>query len=197
LDGRIDVQINDLPNGLRATTGTILPGHNSVVLTLSASDNVSVNEPVPLRVSGRAEINGREVIRNAVADEPISLISVSSSPDLYITSVEPQELTLEPGGRVRGSVKIKRANGFEGRVPVSVQNLPFLLGVPDIGLNGILITEKEEGRDFYIDADPRTEPLEQTIYVTGRVETNSEVASDHASVPIKLKVVPKRAVATR
>lgn len=196
-DGRIDVQITDLPDGLRATTGTILPGHNSVVLTLSASDNVSLNEPVALRVRGRAEVNGREVIRNAVADEPISLISVSTSPDLYITSVEPQELTVEPGGRVRVSVKIKRANGFEGRVPISVQNLPFLLGVPDIGLNGILITEKEEGRDFYIVADPRTEPLEQTIYVTGRVETNSSVASEHASVPIKLKVVPKRSVATR
>ena len=42
------------------------------------------------------------------------------------------------------SVRIKRSNGFEGRIPISVQKLPFDLSVPDIGLNGILIDEKEE-----------------------------------------------------
>ena len=50
---------------------------------------------------------------------------------------------LAPGGRAKVTAKIARANGFAGRVPLSVNNLPFGMTVPDIGLNGILITEEQ------------------------------------------------------
>jgi hypothetical protein len=46
-------------------------------------------------------------------------------------------------------------------------------------------------------ADPRAEPQEVTLYVTGRVECNSMLPTDHASLPIRLKVTPKRTAATR
>lgn len=196
-DGVIDVRVKDLPPGIQGTPGTILPGQNAVTITISASDSVNLPEPVPLNVVGQARINGREVVRKAEPDESISVISVTSPPDLYVTAVDPQVVEVEPGGRVKVTVKIKRSNGFTGRVPISVQNLPSLLTVPDIGLNGILITEEEEMRDFYVVADPRAEPLEQVIIVSGRVEVNSPLPSDHSSVPIKLKVVPKRGVASR
>ena len=97
-----------------------------------------------------------------------------------------------PGFSRTISVTIERANGFAGRVPLSVNNLPFRITVPDIGLNGILITEEQTSRSFEIVADERAEPAEQTLYVTARVETNGGTASDHSSVPIKIRIVGRQ-----
>ena len=41
---------------------------------------------------------------------------------------------------------IERHNGFTGRVPISVMNLPHGVRVDDIGLNGVMITEHETTR---------------------------------------------------
>ena len=68
-------------------------------------------------------------------------------------------------------------------------NLPLLLTVPDIGLNGILITPQQDSREFTIVADPQAGPLEQTLYVTARGEVNSGEPVDQASTPITLRVV--------
>jgi hypothetical protein len=86
---------------------------------------------------------------------------------------------------------VDRANGFTGRVPVEVMNLPFRLSVPDVGLNGVLITEDQTSRTFSIVADPQAEAVEQQIVIAGRVETNSSVSSLYAAAPIKLRVVRK------
>lgn len=199
-DDRIDVRMTDLPQGLEATSGAILPGEDSVVLTLSAPNNAILSDPIPLRVVGKAQINGREVSHYVNLEEmegPVSRIALSSPPELYVASVEPQQIQIEPGGQAKVTVKIQRTNGFAGRVPLSVRNLPFLTTVPNIGLNGILITEQEDSRSFYIHADPKAEPCEQTLYVTGRVETNSSLPTDQASVPIRLKILPKQARASR
>lgn len=195
-DGPVDIEVAGLPAGLRATAGTVRPGSSSVVLTLSAAENMRLDEPVPFKVVGRARIGGR-MVEHDNAEAPLSLASVVSPPDLYMASVEPRQLEVEPGGRVKVSVRIRRANGFAGRVPVSVQNVPFGVHIPDVGLNGVLITEKEESRDFYLVADPEAAPLEQTLFLTGRVETNSSLPTDQASESILLKIVPKRTAASR
>jgi hypothetical protein len=196
-DGKIDIRVVDLPVGLSAAEAVILPGQTSITLTLSASERATMTQEAGLKVTGTAVVNGSAVVRNAESGSGVSVISLASSPDLYISSVTPEVVEVEPGGRAKVTVKIRRANGFAGRVPLSVQNLPFLLSVPDIGLNGILITEAEESRDFYIVAEPTAEPSEQTIFVTGRVETNSPLSSDHASVPIKLRVAPGKTAGTK
>lgn len=196
-DGAVEVEIASLPAGLQATSGTILPGATSAVLTLSAADDARLDEPVPFKVVGRARIGGRTVEHEGKPDAPLSLASVVSPPDLYMASVEPRQLEVEPGGRVKVTVRIRRANGFAGRVPVSVQNVPFGVHIPDVGLNGVLITEKEQSRDFYLVADPEAAPLEQKLFLTGRVETNSSLPTDQASEPILLKIVPKRTAANR
>ena len=40
-------------------------------------------------------------------------------------------------------MNVERRNGFTGRIPLEVRGLPHGVRVLDIGLNGILITEKE------------------------------------------------------
>ena len=60
----------------------------------------------------------------------------------------------------------------------------------------IAIVLANERRDFT--AGPlRDRALEQTLFLTGRVETNSSLPTDQASEPILLKIVPKRTAASR
>ena len=190
-NGPIDVAFRDLPGGLSGTTGRILPGESSVALTLSA-DAESHALVTPLRVVGAATLDRRPVEREARADERVSVIATGLPPDVRVVSVTPAVLELSPGGRARVTATIARANGFTGRVPLSVNNLPFRITVPDIGLNGILITEDQSSRSFEIVADERAEPAEQTLYVTARVETNGGTASDHSSVPITIRIVGRQ-----
>lgn len=190
-NGPIDVAFRDLPGGIAGTTGRILQGESSVALTLGAqSDAASL--VTPLRVVGAATVNGRPVEREARADEKVSVIATGLPPDVRVVSVTPEVVELAPGGRAKVTATIARANGFAGRVPLSVNNLPFRITVPDIGLNGILITEEQTSRSFEIVADERAEPAEQTLYVTARVETNGGTASDHSSVPITIRVVGRQ-----
>jgi hypothetical protein len=190
-NGPIDVAFRDLPGGLTATTGRILPGESAVALTLSAEANAP-SLVTPLRVVGAATLNGRPVEREARADERVSMIATGLPPDVRVTAVTPEVVELAPGGRARVTATIARANGFVGRVPLSVNNLPFRITVPDIGLNGILITEDQTSRSFDIVADERAEPAEQTLYVTARVETNGGTASDHSSLPITIRIVGRQ-----
>jgi hypothetical protein len=190
-DGSIEVAFRDLPDGLTGTTGRILPGESSVALTLGAAAGATALV-TPLRVIGAATLNGRPVEREARADERVSVIATGLPPDVRVVSVTPDLVELAPGGRAKITATIARANGFAGRVPLSVNNLPFRITVPDIGLNGILITEDQTSRTFEIVADERADPAEQTLYVTARVETNGGTASDHSSVPITIRIVGKQ-----
>jgi hypothetical protein len=45
-------------------------------------------------------------------------------------------------------------NGFEGRVELNVNNLPHGIIVDNIGLNGVLVREKETTRQIYLTAAP-------------------------------------------
>ena len=95
------------------------------------------------------------------------------------------------------TVRIERRNGFKGRVPLDVKGLPHGVRVLDIGLNGILITEDQESRTFEIVADANASPVEQTLYVTARVETNGGTSSEHTSTPIRIRVAGRETRLTR
>lgn len=189
-DAPIDVSIGNLPAGLSATGGRLSAGEYSVVLTLAAAADAG-EMAVPLEVSGTARVGGRDVVRTARPDELVSVVSTGRPPDVRVTAVTPEVIELAPGGRARVTAAIERANGFAGRVPLAVENLPLLVTVPDIGLNGILVTEDQTSRTFEIVADENAEPSEQTVFVVARVETNGGTSSEHASMPIKVRVVGK------
>jgi hypothetical protein len=189
--GPIDVRLKGLPPGLSASPGRIAPDEMSVVLTLAADASMAAAH-APLEVVGSARIVGQRVERIARADERVSLIATGLAPDVRVTSVTPSVIELAPGERTVVTATIERANGFAGRVPLSVNNLPFRVTIPDIGLNGILITEEQSARSFEIVADPGAAPGEQTLFVTARVETNGGTNSLHASAPIKIRIVSRQ-----
>ncbi|HEX7087496.1 MAG TPA: PPC domain-containing protein [Vicinamibacterales bacterium] len=188
-DGPVEVELRDLPPCLRSQRGRIPPTESSVVLALSASAGCGV-EPVPLRVVGRARIGGVDVAHEARAGEPVSVVAVAAPPEVRVASVTPDVIELAPGERAIVTASIERAGGFGGRVPLSVRNLPLYVTVPDIGLNGILVTEEQTSRSFEIVADERAGAVEQTLYVTARIETNGGL-SEHISAPIRLRITAR------
>jgi hypothetical protein len=76
-------------------------------------------------------------------------------------------------------------------VPIEVRNLPHGVIVKDVGLNGVLITEEETTQRFLLDVQPWVRPLEQSIFIIGRIETTSPQRSDFPAPPITLSIRPK------
>jgi len=192
-DGEIAVELAGLPAGLRASHGTIRPGQVTTTITLSADADASLAAAAPLLAVGTAGA----LQHAANPEDHLELIALVPQPDVVMTA-ETKEITLEPGGTAEITVAIQRQAGFKGRVPVEVRNLPPHVRVLDVGLNGVLITEDETRRSFTVEALPTAEPGEQTIYVSGQVETRSGQQSSYAAPEgIRLRVKAKAATATR
>ncbi len=186
-DGPIDVAIEDLPAGLKATHGVIGPRQVSTTIVLSADAAAKLTAATPLKAIGRAG----QLVHVASPDDHLKLISLMTRPDLVMTA-ETKEVTLEPGSTAEITVSIARQGDFHGRVPVEVRNLPPRVRVLDVGLNGVLITEDESRRSFTIEALPTAEPVDQLIYVSGAVETRSGQPASYASPEaIRLRVRAK------
>jgi len=83
-------------------------------------------------------------------------------------------------------------------VPVEVLNLPPGILVTDVGLNGVLLNETEQRRTFTLQALPTAQPIEQPIYVSGKVETRAGGQQNtFAGEPILLVVKPKIQISAR
>jgi hypothetical protein len=186
-DAPVDVTIENLPAGLSATHGVIARGQVSTTLLLSATPDAKLAAAVPLHAVGRSQ----SLAHVASPDDRLKLISLMPRPDVLMTA-QTREVDIEPGKTAEISVAIERQNGFGGRVPVAVMNLPPRVKLVDIGLNGVLINETESRRSFTIEALPNAEPVEQLIYVGAAVETRSALPSTYAAPQaILLKVKPR------
>jgi hypothetical protein len=188
--GDIEVKLLDLPAGFSATTGTIRAGESATVLLLTASPQVNPLVSFPLRVQGSARAKGQPLVREVKTSERLAVASVALPPELLVWT-EQERVVLEPGGTAWVNIKLKRAQGFEGRVPFDVRNLPHGVIVKDVGLNGVLITETEETQRFELYAEPWVQPLTQPIFVVGRIETASPQRLDFPAKPLTLVIQAK------
>lgn len=188
-DAPIQVSIEDLPAGLHATQGVIAAGQVSTTLLLSADAAAKLERAAPLKVAGRAHFKTGDLVRLANPDDHLKLVSLMPPADLGMTAVT-KVVEIEPGKQASIEVSVERHNGFRGRVPVAVMNLPPRVKVIDVGLNGVLITEQESQRSFTIAALPSAKPMEQMIYVAGDIETRSDLPAAYAAPqPILLRIV--------
>ena len=184
-DGEVRVEIENLPPGVSAGNAVVPAGADSTVILLEASREASF-APTLVRITGRAEVNGRELVRT-LENDPGILLALNTVSDLTV-AVDRQEVRLEPGKEARIRVDIDRLGQFQGRVPVNVRNLPYGVRVMNVGLNGILVTKEESSRVFTLYAEPWVKPLVQPIYVVARVETNSPNPLEHAAAAVQLQV---------
>jgi hypothetical protein len=184
--GPIEIEVQDLPAGVAAGKATIPAGQTSTVVVLSAGPKASAAAlPLPIKIVGHASVAGHDLVRVANAGAPLQLASVIPPPDVLVTA-EPAQLAIQPGKSVTVTLHIARQNGFKGRVPCSVENLPPGVRVVNVGLNGVLVTESQSSRTFTLHAEDWAKPIIQPVYVVGRVESNSPTM--HPSAPIELQV---------
>lgn len=193
-EGPIEVSLSgDLPAGFKATRNTIAPGQIDATILLSADADTKAGEAVRFEVTGRATINGKTVTRTANPEDGLKLISLMSKPDIVMHAVS-KVVEIEAGQTAEVLVKVSRQNGFAGRVPVEVRDLPLRVRVTDSGLNGVLLNEDESERSFRLWALPNAKPVEGYIYVSGRVETRSGQQNSYAATePILVRVKPAKA----
>jgi len=212
-DGPIDVELRDLPPGLTATPGRIPAGADTTVLMLAAADDASFERQTAsqrsmfskelrvagvasLKLVGRAAIDGITVTHEAEMTDPIGVIALAPAPDLVITTTA-QQIEVSAGQEVTLTVNVERHNGFTGRVPISVMNLPHGVRVNDIGLNGVMITEQETTRTVHIVVEPWVQAQSQPILVVGRVEVNSPLRDESAALPVQLVIRKAATTASR
>ncbi|MBZ5595630.1 MAG: hypothetical protein LAP39_25605 [Acidobacteriia bacterium] len=190
-DGPIEVSAKDVPEGVHATQGTIGPGEISATLLLSADASAHLDRAAPIEITGRARLADQWVERWANPEDKLKLISLMPKPDIVMTA-ETKQVVLEPGGTAEVEVALRRNNGYGGRVPVEVRDLPPGVRVLDVGLNGVLINETENRRKFTLAALPTAPAIEQPIVVTGDVETRADdQQNSYAAEPVLLRVQPK------
>jgi len=182
-DGEINVKLADLPAGFSATEGVVRSGQNSTVILISAANDAAAS--FPLRVQATANVAGRAITRELDTEERIAVVSVAPPPELMVWT-EPAQVALEPGGHAYVTIKIKREREFAGRVPFDVRNLPHGVIVTDVGLNGVMITEEEITQRFRLAAESWMKPMEQPVFVVGRIETSSPQRSDFPAKPFTL-----------
>jgi len=166
-----------------------------VVLTAAADAPLDAL-PSPIEVVGHAEVNGHDLARTARADGdtdlPLQLASITPAPDVVVTT-ESRQVSIEAGKEVTVTLHVDRRNGFKGRVPCFVQNLPPGVRVVNVGLNGVLVTEAQTSRTFTLRAEDWAQPIDQPIYVVALVESNSSTM--HPSQALLLKVEPGKQTA--
>lgn len=185
-EGPIEIQVQDLPPGVTAAAATIPAGQTSTVVVLAASSDATTGALAsPIKIVGHARVAGRDLVRVANLDVPLQLASVIPPPDVSV-SAEPAQIAIEPGKSTTVTLHIERQNGFKGRVPCSIENLPPGVRVVNVGLNGVLVTESQSSRTFTLRAEDWAKPITQPVYVVGKVESNSPTM--HPSAPIALKV---------
>jgi WD40 repeat protein len=179
-DGRVRVRLDGLPAGLSAPETFVEAGHTTTALTLFAEADAKVPADTKLRLVARSEIAGTEVVRESLGGTP----KVTPVGDIVATTRE-AAITLKPGRETKFVVDIARQGKFAGRVPVEVRGLPHGVRVLNIGLNGILVTERETTREIVLYAEPWVKPMERPIVVFARREgTNAE----HATRSVQLKI---------
>lgn len=181
--GPIAVQLENVPDGFHAPATNLPAEEMTTAFALQA--DASAKEPSaampPLKLVARARIDGQEVTREFTGQR----LRLRDAGDI-VTTTEQSEVVVTPGSQVLLTARIERRNGFAGRVPVEVQGLPHGVRVLDIGLNGILITEKDDRRTFAIYCEPWVKPITHPFVVLARQEGKG---TEHAAPSVLLRII--------
>ena len=192
-DGEVSVRLEGLPTGFIATPGVIESGETAASLLISVApgtENPKMDSPAAYRVVATATIGGREVTRVIEPDSKGRRVSVGAESKVQVVT-DVREAALRPGGETVVEARITRLNGFKGRVPLDVRNLPYGVKVDDVGLNGVLITENETSRKFVLRCEPWVKPQSRLFFVTANVEGGV----GNTALPLTLRITDKATAA--
>jgi hypothetical protein len=200
-EGPIQVVITDLPPGFSATTPvTIEAGQIEALGVISAAEGAekpAAEAAKRSKVVARARIGDREVahpvnnlgtikLGSAPANLRVAIVPAKGgAAPLSTSSSAPLEFAIAPGQTIMLNVKVQR-NGFKGSLSFgnegSGRNLPFGAIVDNLGLNGLLITEHQDEREFFVTADAVTSEQTRQFHLT------TSAAGGQSSRPVTLHV---------
>ncbi len=168
---------------------------------LSHPDSLQIDLPKILaKASAQAKIGGKKRIKklNDLAmqkplPKPKILVEVlpgeGNLPE-DLSFEKPLELTISPGETISARVRIVR-NGFNGQVSLgnhdAGRNLPHGVYVDNIGLNGLLIVQGQDEREFFITCDDWVKDTSRLFHLKTKEEKGI------ASRPVLLHVRKKLA----
>ena len=199
-EGPVRVDITGLPPGYTSTSPiTILAGQNSAFGVVMAAADAPVPTPENSKnanLTATATIHGQEVTHEAGdfgefkrGDAPkvtIKIVGAESGAKVSDPgNGSPLQVDIEPGQTIMLKVLAQR-NGYEGNVPfgneTSGRNLPHGLIVDNIGLNGLLILEKQTEREFFITASKWVPEQDRLFHL------KTDVEGGQAAAPVLIRV---------
>jgi hypothetical protein len=181
-DGPIKLRFTNVVQGFSVPDTEMQAGETVTAVALYGNPQAPT-APKRLTLIGEAVIDGQKQVKEFVGESP-----KLEKPGEIATFTDESEVTIRPGGEVKVQVHIERRAGFTGRVPLEVKGLPHGVRVLDIGLNGILITEKETRRTIVLHAESWVEPTEHPFVILAKREGKN---SEHAAKSVLLKVQGK------
>jgi len=197
-DGPIEIEISGLPEGFYVPGPLqIEPGHDRLWATLWAEPDAKTPDKDALEkieLFATAQIDGKSV-RQSIGS--LGKIEVSESPKLLVQLIPDHEteapddrypvVELKAGTTTTATIRITRQD-HEGRVGFGNEsgavNAPHGVYVDNIGLNGVLIVEGQDERQFFITAESWVKPVERVIFV------EAGEAGKPTSNPVLLRVLP-------
>lgn len=176
-EGEVTIDIEGLPAGFVATSPVSVEANQimafGTIHVLPDTSQPPSGSESQVRVAASAQIAGERVTKNLewttpfeLGDEPEVYVRIlpvmplqgkDSMPSSPPSATNQLELTVAPGQTISAVAQITRKEGFSGRVSFGQEaagrNLPHGVYVDNIGLNGLLIVENANEREFSITAD--------------------------------------------
>jgi hypothetical protein len=178
--GPVDVRLDGLPPGFHSVPSRVESEQTTTALAVWADADATTPTGGTVKLIGRATIDGRAVERTADGGKPAVV-----EPGDIVTHVGQAEVAIRPGQETHLDVSVERRNGFKGRIPVEVRGLPHGVRVLNVGLNGILITERETARRVVLYAEPWVKPAAHPVVV---LATHEGKRTEHAAPAVLLRV---------
>ena len=176
--GPIRVHFDKLSPAFSLPDTVIEAEESAATVALSATGLAGVN--APFRVLGEAQILGATVAREASGGTP-GLVEAGG----LTTETSVGVLSVKAGQEAKMNVKIVRAKGIVGRVPLDVRGLPHGVRVENIGLSGILVLPEQSEREIVIFVEPWVKPMEVPFVVLSKLEKNG---TEYTAKSVLLKI---------
>jgi WD40 repeat protein len=188
--GPVELDVADLPTGISATRTTVEADQYYAELLLSADPSAGTfpDSNWVVRARARTGASPADAIEHVLdpGGPAGGWITVTPEPNLKV-EIRSERVEIRPGERVEIALAIDRRNGFEGRVPIDVRNLPFGVRVLHIGLNGVLVTPDQSERGVFLYCEPWVQPMERSFFA---VATCEPAGTSDGSAAVPLVVLP-------
>ncbi|RMF43829.1 MAG: hypothetical protein D6753_04135 [Planctomycetota bacterium] len=198
-DGEITITLQDVPEGFEVTNPVVIEAGQMRAFGCVFADHPAAGEdqpsdPISIRLVATATINGQTIERTLPQSLEVQLQPDKDKKEVRVrlfTDTTRSEalrvLRLAPGQTASAVVAVERGgtnNRIEFGKDDSGRNLPHGAFVDNIGLNGLLITEDADAREFFITVAPKVQPGRRQFHL------RSNTAGNPTSRPVWLEVLP-------